>query len=364
MQAINSDYPFYLFSNCIFTKGATRSIIIDTDRKKMEFIPNALEHILNFHEGKTISQIKEYSNVNPVILDEYFNFLIKNEFIYFSKDPYWKKVNEKKISHILLDDIVIEYSFDIKTHFKSLLDQVSKLYCQGMLIIFEDNIELEELLNVFNQISKSSIEHLEIYLKFSEDKVNLYNDWFRKFPFLQQIIFNESDLEKIEIIDHSTNKLVIFSPYHFDSSNCGKMASFNYNLKHIQISKRFNSCLFGKIAIDKNGYIKSCLSIDEKFGNIKSNKIANILSNKNYIGKFSIKKSDINTCKDCEFRDICTDCRTFTRSDNIFGKPKACSYNPYINKWLGEEGFYDEDVLTQNEINAIINNNSFELSSY
>jgi radical SAM protein with 4Fe4S-binding SPASM domain len=49
---------------------------------------------------------------------------------------------------------------------------------------------------------------------------------------------------------------------------------------------------------------------------------------------WSITKDQINVCKDCEFRYICTDCRAYTTNiDNDYSKPLKCSYDPYKGKW-------------------------------
>jgi hypothetical protein len=53
-----------------------------------------------------------------------------------------------------------------------------------------------------------------------------------------------------------------------------------------------------------------------------------------------IQKDDIDVCRDCEFRYICIDCRAFIKDKtNIYSQPEKCSYNPYIAKWEGEEGW-------------------------
>jgi hypothetical protein len=37
---------------------------------------------------------------------------------------------------------------------------------------------------------------------------------------------------------------------------------------------------------------------------------------------------------------MCTDCRVFIKdSENSLSQPSKCTYNPYIAKWQGEEGY-------------------------
>ena len=49
---------------------------------------------------------------------------------------------------------------------------------------------------------------------------------------------------------------------------------------------------------------------------------------------WSIRKDDVEVCKDCEFRHVCLDCRAFRESpEHIYSKPLKCGYSPYTCKW-------------------------------
>jgi predicted nucleotidyltransferase len=57
--------------------------------------------------------------------------------------------------------------------------------------------------------------------------------------------------------------------------------------------------------------------------------------NKDVSSSTPIDFSKINTCKDCEFRFACKDCRplAFAENANISEKTPRCTYNPYEGKW-------------------------------
>lgn len=76
----------------------------------------------------------------------------------------------------------------------------------------------------------------------------------------------------------------------------------------------------------------------ESFGNIHNTSLENVIKNPEFKKYWNITKDHIETCKDCEFRYICTDCRAFTdKTHNKDGldtsKPLKCGYDPYTNKW-------------------------------
>ena len=73
---------------------------------------------------------------------------------------------------------------------------------------------------------------------------------------------------------------------------------------------------------------------------IKDTTLQEALEKPGFKDLWNIKKDDIDVCKDCEFRHICTDCRAFIKDENdIYSQPAKCGYNPYIAKWESQEGY-------------------------
>lgn len=104
-------------------------------------------------------------------------------------------------------------------------------------------------------------------------------------------------------------------------------------------SKNSNNCLNGKISIDINGDIKNCPSMPESYGNIKDTSLEEVINKPGFKKYWNITKDDIEVCRDCEFRYICTDCRAYTERTKFgdegldLSKPLKCGYNPYTNEW-------------------------------
>jgi hypothetical protein len=56
------------------------------------------------------------------------------------------------------------------------------------------------------------------------------------------------------------------------------------------------------------------------------------MSNFKQVG--NIIKDQVEVCKDCEFRYVCTDCRAFLeKPEDIYSKPLKCGYNPFTTIW-------------------------------
>jgi len=95
-----------------------------------------------------------------------------------------------------------------------------------------------------------------------------------------------------------------------------------------------NSCLNRTVSIDTKGNIKNCPSMTENFGNIRDTTLMEALEKPGFKKYWNITKDQIDVCKDCEYRYICTDCRAYTKDANShFIKPAKCLYNPYTGEW-------------------------------
>ena len=72
----------------------------------------------------------------------------------------------------------------------------------------------------------------------------------------------------------------------------------------------------------------------KSFGNIENTTLTEAINKATFKDLWFISKSQIETCKDCEFRFICTDCRAYTENPaDLYSKPLKCGYNPYTTKW-------------------------------
>jgi len=120
------------------------------------------------------------------------------------------------------------------------------------------------------------------------------------------------------------------------AKRCGRIGSdfFNINIKTFTEAHHHNTCLNRKISIDAEGNIRNCPSMPQSFGNIKDTTLQQALDHPDFKKYWNHKKDDIEVCRDCEFRYICTDCRAYLEDpDNEYSKPLKCGYDPYTGEW-------------------------------
>lgn len=331
---------FKLFSNCIPVKGAKRSTICDLQRNDVRIIPNDLADILLQHDGKSISEIKKiYANKYDSIIDEYFEFLLENEFIFFTSSPsLFPKIKLKWDDPSIINNAILDRDRNSDYNIIDVINQLSSMNCRHIELRFFDKIDTDYIINVVKHIEdiKSSIISIDIILPNDESlkKLNrLIKDYKRIASFR---VFNSSKDEFIPPLNKSMG-YIIYTKKKIENNLCCGIISKDFFVANTLLfteSINFNSCLNRKIGIDVNGDIKNCPSMKNIFGNVKSKKLNQSISEKRFRKLWTIKKDEITICKDCEFRHICTDCRAFLENPkDIYSKPLKCGYNPYTNKW-------------------------------
>lgn len=74
--------------------------------------------------------------------------------------------------------------------------------------------------------------------------------------------------------------------------------------------------------------------MSQSFGNIKDTTLQEALDHPDFKKYWNVTKDQIEVCKDCEFRYICTDCRAYIENpEDMYSKPLKCGYNPYTAEW-------------------------------
>lgn len=125
-----------------------------------------------------------------------------------------------------------------------------------------------------------------------------------------------------------------------DFGSCLSLCSVKPNFKKISESTYYfnlsqNSCWGRKIAITKDGMVRPCIHSNISVGRLSANKNFQKLIEK-VLKYWHITKDKVETCRDCEFRYMCFDCREIAQrknNGNLYAANPLCRYNPYTGKW-------------------------------
>jgi SPASM domain peptide maturase of grasp-with-spasm system len=334
---------FNLFSNILVVKGATRIIISDLQRNTSELYPFELHELIEELKINSIENIlNNYDSESKEIVQEYLDFLLEKEYGFITQNN-WDK-NFPSFSYTYEDYSTLSNIF-IELNYISALNKIKvsieNLAIRHLVIYCKRNLSFKEILEIDNIFKDSTLESIEILSQFYHGiNANYIQNINNKTSRIYSLIFYNCEEASFKVKDNYRFVLK-FTNQNLEISSCGKvnLDYFNTNLPKVLEALNHNSCLHKKISIDAEGNIKNCPAMSQSFGNIKDTTLEEALQHKDFKQYWNITKDEIEVCKDCEFRYICTDCRayterTHTNKDQLdVSKPLKCGYDPYTGEW-------------------------------
>ena len=351
----SNNFFFQLFPSIIPVKGYKRSTLIDTGEEKIYYISDNHYMLLKTFGTQSIKEVVanngQGENLLDFLIDKNLGQILEkeqlNNFI-----PINEEIHIPFISNSIIDIDIFNFDY-VKVSIQKLSDaKIANIQFRFLSNITYQN--LEKLTKWVESFSFYSIEFLishTLYSTMSEENIS----YLEKCQVITKIFVFAS---KSDVIQRTSKFFFLSSPLN-EYNVCGhtSIKYFSSFLETVLNSKKYNSCLNCKISIDKNGQVKNCPSMVESYGDIHNVSLSEVQQKKSFQKFNKITKDDIDVCKDCEFRYVCSDCRAYTDNpNNIYSRPSKCTYNPYICKWEGEEGYQ-----TLEESGVISNENEFSI---
>lgn len=337
-----------LFADCKLTKGFLRTLAVDLTRGRTYVLENdAYDFIIQCKTASYINVISKYASEEQQGIQELVSYLISKDLCFFSSEPQsFPEISEDWDNPSLITNAIIDIDQEMH-NFDQIIPQLTSLGCHDIQIRFFSALAFDELVKLTELISTSAVKSVEYYVKSSSDftKKRL-RDLTKRFFIIKNIIIhshpkNEAYIIYTEKFRNNMGNIIFLKQAITGESHCGAVSSHyfvNDNLQFYNEGLKFNSCLNRKIGIDKFGVIKNCPSLRLSFGHYREVSLEEAIADRNFKEMWEIPKSKIDVCKDCEYRNICTDCRAYTMDkSNNFAKPAKCSYNPYTGVWANRQ---------------------------
>jgi len=330
---------FKLFSCCIPVKGASISIICDIQRSEFHYIPNEMYEILS-KDAIKIDELKaNYSKKDQKTLQEYLDFFVEKEYGLITKTPEsFPQINPIYISPERINNAIVDISTQSDHDFDKIINSLETLGCNFLELRFFSENKIENISNLYlSKLINSRLRSVTVYIKDSCETTrdNIYDSIISKYPIVDKVIVHSSHVSKTEK-EIKYRKITYTKTIINSEKKCGIINKkfFTINYSTFFESLKYNSCLNKKLSIDSNGFIKNCPSLAKDFGHHKEKNIVHVATSNEFRELWDLSKNSIDTCKDCQFRYICTDCRAYIeKPNNIYSKPLKCGYDPYTNKW-------------------------------
>lgn len=330
----------FIHNSVFITKGYNRALLVDTQKNKIFYVPNSMADV--FFNGFFDLSSKLYDEDSKLIIDQYISFLRDNHLSFETE-------NENEVitlngqdkynfeSPSIFDNCIIDVSSSCQQDYKSIFEGLTKARCKYLKLRYFEQGSLQSLIDMYElYIKNGRLRGVEIYWKYTSDITT---------KDLMKFLANSERIYKFVLYDYgapnapdnSYNPILYFSNIKsIDSSACGLIGHefFALNLESYNLSKKYNSCLYKKVSIDKDGFIKNCPSLAKTFGRVESPDWIDVFKNKDFTSIWNINKDSIVKCKDCEYRFVCTDCRAYLDDpEDMKSAPLKCGYDPYTSTW-------------------------------
>ncbi|MBL7727562.1 MAG: grasp-with-spasm system SPASM domain peptide maturase [Dinghuibacter sp.] len=346
MTPDNKKYYFCRYAHFLVTRGQSRSLITDVHGEATFFIPNDLCDLLQQYNGKKIADVyREYGRANSKILDEYFEFL-------FAKDIIFLCSSEAEVQRFpplsmewdfpaTVSNAIVDVSAASKHPWKKILGALDELNCPYLQVRCYNGFTLQRAVKeilAYLDAEESVVVNVELFLPYQQGySEKQYRDFLSAHKRIGMLVVHGAPFTKKTEIKKGNLATLYFTQEAFENSTCCGVVHpqyFSANMNHFTESLQFNSCLNRKISIDERGYIKNCPSMQQHFGHIDSVSLTTALNKPGFTALWNITKNEIDTCKQCEFRNICTDCRAYVQTPgNQYSKPLKCGYDPETCTW-------------------------------
>ncbi len=334
---------FNMYPNCVTTKGTINSLIVDYKNELYFRIPTFLIDALKELSENNFEHLLLKYQSDPDLLkkvNDLKDWLVRNNIGMMASIPKFFAPIKNNFEFSTLSNVVIEISDPIDYYsakMEKILVQLIQLKCQAIQLIFIKKMNLDAV-KLYMKIFETYIfNSLEVVLTFElEPSLDELKEFLYQNLMIKKIYAFGCKVQNI-IPLHKLNAVIVFSTQRdYSPSKCGFICKeyFSLSLMTYFEGQKHNTCLNQKLAIDAEGNIKNCLAFKEAFGNISKNSIQNTIHDANFQKYWNISKNLIHTCKDCEFRSICTDCRAYVEDPgDIYSKPLKCGYDPDTGNW-------------------------------
>lgn len=226
-------------------------------------------------------------------------------------------LNEKLASNILYVGASVRvslYGFDEVSH-----DRITQI--KGSFSALNYNLKLLKKMNIPTRIAVVIMQENQDCL----DKMQSY---------IESIGHNYTGFDVVRHVTHCSQKSHAVTNVEVLRQRYMEEPGFFTSSEKFNTNRLWNSCWFGKFAVTSSGDIIPCIFARNLVcGNIRSDSFESI--KEKLLTYWRITKDHIDTCRDCEYRYACDDCRPLAMGElnNLYSKYPRCCYEPHKGEW-------------------------------
>lgn len=333
---------FYLFANCIPVRGYTRTLICDLQRRKSMFVDNSYYELLRELASHRIGEVVDMLDGEEDIVEfrKFLQYCLNRELGTFVDDISLFPALDTCWDHpSAITNSLIDIRDEIHD-FNKLFSELNELNCYYVQLRFYRTTTIDNIKDILAYTKGKGLRSVHILVPYEEYEMGIkaLKAVTDEYPLAFFVVYGTPEHYLQQVRAESSLAGVTYIQQRIESCHaCGTITERSLVIPSVagfMENIHFNGCLNRKIAVDERGEIKNCPSMKTGYGNIRDNSLMEVVKNENFRKLWHINKDQISTCKDCEFRRICTDCRAYTQENgNLYSKPAKCKYDPYTGQW-------------------------------
>lgn len=322
-----------LHNSLHLTRGALRSLLVDVQRKTYLTIPNDMHDMLvrlNSTAQTKRALVRSYADEDQETVLDYVNWLFEREIIFECPPDLYERFPATPMDSdlaVLINASIIDVEFSEPLDLDTIAAEIDILGCPSVQLRDFNGTGQDTVRHLLKAWATSRVSKIYLFLKYSVNNLALLDEVLTN-PRIMSVVLHSAPTTHLPVLDARVH---VTSTEIQGPQDCGWIGPqyFPVNNRCLSMSKDKNTCLCNKVSISIDGQIRNCPSHTRTFGHISEVRLSQVIEQKNFQAPWLITKDEIEVCRDCEFRSICSDCRVYTNGNSMTGKPSKCSYDPY-----------------------------------
>ncbi|MEO7827854.1 MAG: grasp-with-spasm system SPASM domain peptide maturase [Allosphingosinicella sp.] len=337
---------FRLFPTCKFVRGGAYSAVYDLERRRLYRFESGFAGLFELAASRGGIPLAEVGELAPAAQRKALEAIA-----YMREHEIGHEVDSFALRHVadMPEDWAIPQPIanaivdvDDRAHdWPALIAALSGLQCDMLQVRgFSNLLDLAALDEIMAATARSSIAHVEAIMAWTA--AHEATDWpalFARHRNLVRVQLHGAPEEK-EINAGSAEAMTVRvvrwrkAPVG-GCDSCGHIVEGSLQVPSVALYselRAFNGCLNRKVSIRADGEICNCPSMRAGFGKDLT-RLSAIVASPVFQRPWRLRKDDIEGCKGCEFRYVCTDCRAYLEDDASLAKPARCRYDPVTGIW-------------------------------
>lgn len=332
---VADDDHVLLHACVVVTVGATRASLVDTQRRSLHLVPRELGLVLEAHRGRTLDQIvRADPHADRELLRRWFGRLVAADLAVVVDDPDRFPAIDLSPSGgpSVVESAVVDRDPDGGLDLAALVAELDELGCAHLELRYAEAVAPGDVGRDLASTEGSRLRSVQVIAPWApgwtEDDVEAL---CADAPRLALLVLHGAPAAA-ELGDVRYRALLVTERVD-DHAACGFVHAryLSPGLEMVVASRAGDTCLLGKVGVDRDGVIRNCPTHPVARGRVGVDRLADVVTTPEFLAPGAIRKDEVAGCRVCELRSVCSHCQV--RADDPRAQPATCRYDPTTGRW-------------------------------